>query len=210
MKITNRTVAMLALCGAFTFVACSGKKQSTEMNESHDGHDQMATTPAMEVKAFENVDGSVKAQINGFLSDYYALNQALIEDNFEGAKAAAAKMSESVSKFDMSKIPMGEQMDFYHVQQAKINGALQTIGQSPDIEETRMEIAPLSEALYALVKAYQPQDSELYYQFCPMARNGEGANWLSKTKEISNPYMGQRMPKCGRTQEVIGMVGSGK
>lgn len=39
-----------------------------------------------------------------------------------------------------------------------------------------MELATLSEAVFALAKAYRPNESELYYQFCPMAKNGEGAN----------------------------------
>jgi len=94
-------------------------------------------------------------------------------------------------------------MDFYHSQQAKLNRGLKGIGESADIEEARLELATVSEAVYALAKAYHPNQSELYYQFCPMAKNGDGANWLSSTKEIINPYMGQRMPHCGRTQETI-------
>lgn len=200
--MTRLRMTTLALAALFMMAACSGNKQSAEqMSEEHGDHDEAKA--AAEIKPFENVDANVKTQLNGFLSNYYALNQSLINDNYDEAKTAATKLSETVAKFDMSKIPMGEQMEFYHMQQAVINSALKNIGQSADIEEARNEIAPLSEALYALVKAYQPQESELYYQFCPMARNGEGANWLSSTKEISNPYMGQRMPKCGRTQEVI-------
>ena len=102
----------------------------------------------------------------------------------------------------MSKL-VGDQMDFYHVQLTKLNDGLAGIDKSSDIEETRMELAPVSEAVYALAKAYHPSEEKLYYQFCPMARNGEGANWLSSTEEIINPYMGQRMLKCGRTEETI-------
>jgi hypothetical protein len=36
-----------------------------------------------------------------------------------------------------------------------------------------------------------------------MAKNGEGANWISSTKEIVNPYMGQQMPHCGSIKETI-------
>lgn len=102
----------------------------------------------------------------------------------------------------MSKL-MGEQMDFYHSQVAKLNQGLKGISQSADIEETRLELVTVSEAMYALVKGYHPNESELFYQFCPMAKNGDGANWLSSTKEIINPYMGQRMLKCGRTEETL-------
>ena len=102
----------------------------------------------------------------------------------------------------MSKL-IGEQMDFYHTQLATLNQGLKGIRESADIQETRLDFSTISESMYALVKAYHPNESELYYQFCPMAKNGDGANWLSSTKEIVNPYMGQRMPHCGRTKEMI-------
>jgi ABC-type oligopeptide transport system substrate-binding subunit len=193
------TVTLLVL----SLFACSQKKQDDKKDET----DKMEMADAkpvepVQMKSFENVDPGVKTQINGFLKDYFAINQALIEDNQEGAKAAAKKLSEAVAKFDMSKL-MGEQMDFYHTQLTKLTQSLKGINDSADIEETRLELVTLSEAVYSLTKAYHPESSELYYQFCPMAKNGEGANWLSSTKEIINPYMGQRMPHCGQTQETI-------
>ncbi len=203
MKTKNAIVIVLVFAVVVFISGCSGNKK--EMSESHEGHDQMEkakTTETTEVKAFENVDASVKKQINGFLTDYFALNQALIEDNQDGAKASAKKLAVTVSQFDMTKL-MGEQMDFYHVQQAKFNQSLKGISESADIEEIRLELSTLSEAMFALVKAYHPNESELYYQFCPMAKNGDGANWLSSTKQIINPYMGQRMLKCGSTAETL-------
>jgi len=202
MKTKKVFENILALALAVFVTACSGTKKETA--ENHESHDQMdhakveAITPA-EIKIFENVDATVKTQLNGFLADYFALNQELIEDNQDGAKAAAKKLSETISKFDMTKL-LGEQMDFYHVQEAQLNQALKGISASADIEETRMELATISESIYALVKAYHPNESELYYQFCPMAKNGDGATWISNNEEIINPYMGQRMLKCGRTQ----------
>lgn len=204
MKTKNVFVSILAL--AFVvFAACSGNKK--EATENHEGNDQMdhaktEATTVVEVKAFENVDASIKMQLNGFLTDYFALNQALIEDNQDGAKAAAKKLAETISKFDMTKL-MGEQMDFYHLQVAKLNEGLKGITTSTDIEETRTELSIISESIYALVKAYHPNESALYVQFCPMAKNGAGATWVSNTNEVINPYMGQRMLKCGRTQEML-------
>ena len=204
MKTKSR-ISIAVLLSATLLAGCSGgKHESAEEHEGHDASQEAKTAEVSkeDVKVFENVDASVKTQINGFLDDYFALNKTLIEDNQDNAKAAARKLSETVKGFDMSKLE-GEQMDFYHAQLSKINSALNGIEKSADIEETRLELAPLSEAMYSLVKAYHPNDSELYYQFCPMAKNNEGANWLSLTKEIINPYMGQRMLKCGKTQETL-------
>ena len=136
MKTRNLFKAGIATGIVMLMAACSGNK--TETAESHEGHDQAkaaepATATTVEIKTFENVDPAVKSQINGFLSDYFAFNQALIEDNQDGAKAAAKKLSASVDKFDMSKL-QGEQMDFYHTQEAKLEQGLKGVEQSADIE----------------------------------------------------------------------------
>ena len=135
MKTKYAIVSVLTFVLIVFLTACSGNKKETA--ESHEGHDQAeqakasTTSTPNEVKAFENVDASVKTQISGFLADYFALNQALIEDNQDGAKAAAKKLLATVSKFDMSKL-IGEQMDFYHTQLKKLNQGLKGIGESRD------------------------------------------------------------------------------
>ena len=42
-----------------------------------------------------------------------------------------------------------------------------------------------------------------YVQHCPMANDNNGADWLSKEKEIKNPYYGDKMLKCGMVSETI-------
>lgn len=47
------------------------------------------------------------------------------------------------------------------------------------------------------------QETPIYYQFCPMANNGKGANWLSKENVVKNPYYGSMMLSCGKVTETI-------
>ena len=47
------------------------------------------------------------------------------------------------------------------------------------------------------------QSGTIYKQYCPMAFNNEGAYWLSESKDIMNPYFGDRMLKCGRVDAEI-------
>lgn len=44
---------------------------------------------------------------------------------------------------------------------------------------------------------------EVYKQFCPMAFEGKGGYWLSNSKEIRNPYYGDKMLKCGRVEATL-------
>jgi len=154
------------------------------------------------IPLYENVDPKIKSQVAGFLTGYFSLNQALINDSLDGAKVAAAELSATTVEFDKSGLS-GEQMDFYLVHSSNLRVGLKDISGSDDIEKARLGLATVSEAMYALVKAFQPNESTLYYQYCPMARNNEGANWLSVTEELVNPYMGQMMLRCGRTQEKL-------
>ncbi|MEI9920883.1 MAG: DUF3347 domain-containing protein [Bacteroidota bacterium] len=154
------------------------------------------------VSAFDSVDPSTRSQIAGLLNDYFTLNQSLILDSLAGAKLAASKFSETAKNFNVEKLTP-EQLDFYLVHSSDLKTSLAQLDKSNNIEEARVELAVISEAMYAMVKAFHPNDTPLYYQYCPMARDNKGANWLSATNEVVNPYMGQMMPSCGRTQETI-------
>jgi len=60
----------------------------------------------------------------------------------------------------------------------------------------------LSKNMYVLMKSVKPE-APVYYQHCPMYRDGKGANWLSTQKKIENPYLGQSMATCGSIVETI-------
>ena len=38
---------------------------------------------------------------------------------------------------------------------------------------------------------------KVYVDFCPMAFDNTGADWISDVQEIKNPYFGDKMMKCG-------------
>lgn len=200
MNSSFRSQPFAALTTLVTIFLCACSPQN------QGGHDHGLASQPMPVPAsippYENVDPAVKAQIAGFLIGYFKLNDALIEDSLAGATVAAVALSEISKKFEVSKLT-SEQMDFYLVQSSKLKRGLQDISDSEDLEKARLGLAIVSEAMYSLVKAFQPHESTLYYQYCPMARNNQGANWLSSTEELVNPYMGQMMLQCGRTQEKL-------
>jgi hypothetical protein len=101
------------------------------------------------------------------------LNQALINDSLAGAKTAAADLLTIAGKVDMPALTE-EQMDFYFIHSAKLKTDLLLISQSTDLEQARSGLAGVSEAMYALVKAFQANTAPLYYQYCQMARNNQG------------------------------------
>lgn len=76
------------------------------------------------------------------------------------------------------------------------------IADTKDIAKQRAAFARLSDQLYKMVKAGKTATT-IYYQHCPMYNDGKGGNWLSKDKEVKNPFYGDMMLNCGRTVETI-------
>ena len=71
-----------------------------------------------------------------------------------------------------------------------------------NIKHQRSHFVMMSEVVYDLVKNFGA-GRPLYHDHCPMARDNQGAMWISEVKEIKNPYFGSAMFKCGRVEEVI-------
>ena len=80
--------------------------------------------------------------------------------------------------------------------------ALQLIMDGKDVEEQRKNFVIVTSAIEKLVDG-NIESGALYKQFCPMAFGNKGAYWLSDSKDIRNPYFGDKMLKCGRIDAEI-------
>lgn len=86
--------------------------------------------------------------------------------------------------------------------------------QQTDIKEMRMDFRQVNEQLYSLLKVINYEGEKIYWQHCPMAFGDDnGANWLSHTEEIINPYLGKNHPEykgtmlhCGEIKDTIKTV----
>mgnify|MGYP003562428057 CR=1 FL=1 len=65
--------------------------------------------------------------------------------------------------------------------------------------------------IYPFFKIINYEGEKMYWQNCPMAFGDEKeANWVSKTKEVMNPYLGKNHPEhkatmlhCGTVKDTI-------
>ena len=71
-----------------------------------------------------------------------------------------------------------------------------------DVSIQRANFITLSENIFDLIKVSK-QETPTYWQHCPMANDGKGANWLSKENVVKNPYYGSQMLSCGKVVETI-------
>jgi hypothetical protein len=75
----------------------------------------------------------------------------------------------------------------------------QHIAKSP-IAHQREHFKSLSKDIADMVTITGTKNT-IYEQFCPMYDGGSA--WLSINKEVSNPYYGSKMLKCGKVQREI-------
>jgi len=136
------------------------------------------------------------------ISEYMDFKNALVADDFEKAQKHISNFAKEVKSND----EMNEHKDHqkkHETHHTKMLAAVETATAAKNIKELRNSLEGVTLELVKAVENQGYDKSALYVQFCPMANNGKGANWLSKSEEIANPYFGQKMHKCGSTVKPI-------
>lgn len=159
--------------------------------------------PVKVVKAsFTNVDAAVAAYMKKITDSYLQIKNSLTAAKAGEAGDAAKNMYEAIKGFDKSLLT-ADQKKAYDQNEEDLKEHAEHISKSTgDIEHQREHFSMMSEDMYALIKAFGGGKT-LYHDHCPMAKDGKGAMWLSETKEIKNPYFGDKMMECGSVEEEI-------
>jgi Cu(I)/Ag(I) efflux system membrane fusion protein len=141
----------------------------------------------------------------GFLyQTYLGLQEALAKDDLTTAKDSYARVGNSVREVDMALVTGHAHMVWMDLSQ-RISNSVASGKDASDLAAARNVFASLSPEMIQLVKTFgTPVEMSLAQAFCPMARNGEGARWLQVGEEISNPYFGQQMLRCGEIEQRFG------
>ena len=117
-----------------------------------------------------------KVVIDDQLRYYVQAQEALARDNFDEAGRSLLLMWE-------------------HTQEP-LNKKVYQAAKAADIADMRQIFVDISAAMD--VKAL-PAGYSLAY--CPMANENKGAHWVQKEGEITNPYYGSSMLRCGTLKE---------
>jgi copper chaperone CopZ len=182
-------------------------KNMTDMHAGHNqdmhaGHNQeeMAKMNNEKKEATENINQE-KDQMAIVFDNYFAVKDALVKTDANLAAASAGKLQSAINNIKMDKLAMNIHMEWMK-QLEGLKQATEKIKSSTDIVAQRKSFMGLSENMYAMMKIANPEEA-VYYQNCPMANGGKGANWLSKESAVKNPYYGSKMMTCGSTVETI-------
>jgi hypothetical protein len=169
--------------------------------EEHNGHDHQMDVAVIESVDEKVVDVPTINQLVPIYESYFAVKDALVSTNGKKASASAKILVDNLNAVKMETLGVEEHAVWMGVKDDLIFNA-KHIFDTQDPSHQRDHFDALSNGIYKLMKASK-YDATVYYQFCPMANDGKGANWLSTDKEIKNPYYGSQMLSCGKTVETI-------
>ena len=140
-------------------------------------------------------------ELNEVYENYFALKDALVKTDGESASKSAKELVSSIDSVKMDELKMDVHMVWMKVM-IELRKDATAISASKDSKTQRASFDTLSESIYKLIKISK-SETPVYFQHCPMANNGKGANWLSKENEVKNPYYGSKMLSCGKVVETI-------
>jgi copper chaperone CopZ len=174
-------------------VAVKTEPKTETVTGDHSNHANHTETPKVEVQDTN--------QLKAVFDNYFAVKDALVKTDGNTASAKATALLSAINAVKMETLKTDEHNVWMKVLK-NIKEDAEHIADTKDAKHQRDHFDTLSKNMYDLIKVSK-QDTPTYYQFCPMANNGKGANWLSKENAVKNPYYGSMMLSCGKVIETI-------
>lgn len=122
--------------------------------------------------------------VNTLLDKYMDVKNALVSSD---SKAAG----QAITAFYLS---VEQEAGF--TQKATLLKAVGKMKAAGDLDQQRNAFNEVSVTFWKVVKGTS-SEKPVYYDYCPMKK----AYWLSREKEIRNPYYGSAMLSCGKIAE---------
>jgi len=183
MKTTNLKIGIAAVATALFLVSCNANNESAQTTTNHAAHQEEKIDDVS-----NGVPQTKSNELNALYPHYLALQEALVVGDSTRAKEATLLVEEA-----------GKQVKEGQALQAAAGSILS----ATTLAEQRNAFSSLSNALIALIKSTGVNEGEFYLAHCPMASNNSGANWISPSKTIKNPYFGNKMLTCGSITETL-------
>lgn len=169
---------------------------TTPKAEDHSGHNHNGTPQTTNPSTKQEA-----SQLKAVFESYFAIKEALVKTDGNAASSKAKELQTAIAAVKMETLATTEHTVWMKVQKDLAFDA-EHINETKDASHQRDHFMSLSKNMYELIKVTK-QDAPVYYQFCPMANGGKGANWLSMENAVRNPYYGSQMLTCGKVVETI-------
>jgi len=140
------------------------------------------------------------------LNSYYSLKDALVASDTAKASSAAHAVAKAADSLKVNEIK-GDSTGVIKETAKTFTGTLSSSAQAlmaeKNINDKRKEFETIADAMWSLTRTVKYDGEKVYWQYCPMAFNKQGAYWMSNEREIKNPYFGNEMLNCGSVEDSL-------
>ena len=150
----------------------------------------------------DTVSQAFRDKFSQVVNAYLAMKDGFVADNWKQIDQQAAQMTALLNSMP-DRLLRGEALNYWKEKKGFLLEHLKLYKESEKDKEKRKNFVFLSTVMAKSVKAFGYGNQKLYVDYCPMANGNKGAYWLSQTKEIRNPYLGQKMPTCGEVRKEL-------
>ncbi len=172
-----------------------------------------ADEPKVEALTVKKHSDEFNQRVTNAVNSYIDMKNAFVDGDTVSIKVNANKFITSIDSLDLNELQKDNAQILTAAQQQvnDIKANAQPILEETDLTQMRQDFRRVSENLYPFLKTIGYEGEKLYWQNCPMAfGEDKEANWMSKTSEIINPYLGKNHPEyksamlhCGENKDSI-------
>lgn len=204
----GRVVELGARAGEY-FVVHSGLSEGervvTRGNFKIDSELQIQARPSMMSLASESTEATsaqtpeaFRAQLGGLLDRYLALQVELAKDDATAASQAAANLAGQLEAMDATSLSGDLAARWNEDFRLALARSANSLKEAKELAPQREAFHAFSDTLIAATRAMGlPEGNEALVVHCPMAFDFGGADWIQMGEEVSNPYFGAAMLRCG-------------
>ena len=199
----------IAIHGTFSIDAAAQLAGKPSMMSPEGGTTMMGHDHGMKMKEQNKTEISnvaisdiARKAMQPVYESYLSFKDALVNDDLKLSQEKGKELLSKIEGMNMS-VFQGESHNVWMKNSSSMKESLLHVHHMETIEEVRKSFQSVSDALILLTKSMSSNDQMLHIQFCPMADDFKGANWLSLDTEIRNPYFGASMLTCGEVTETL-------
>ena len=140
--------------------------------------------------------------LSKLVSAYLALHEALADDKLADAVTAIEQLS-AIAEPIQPKSPVVFRDAWMPVRRQLLTHA-KHVRHAKSLDEARLGFRDISQQVATLLRVFgNPTTETVRLASCPMALEGQGAEWVQRASEIENPYFGVSMHSCGEVHESV-------
>ncbi len=169
--------------------------------------------PALQPLALKKHSEEFNKSVASAMGAYFEIKNAFVDGDTTKVKEACKNfigLADAIKLDELKK----DTTSIFETAQTNLNDVkmnAESLLKQTDITEMRKDFSMVSEMMYPFFKVINYEGVNMYWQNCPMAfGDDKGANWISNTQEIINPYLGKNHPEfkgtmlhCGSIKDTI-------